>query len=298
MKKDLRKAYIALALVSFFWGTTYVAARVGAQNMPGLFVAGVRQFISGLLLVSFFLLRGYKLPNLKTFKEISVQGIFLLCIANGLLTWAMEYITGGLAAIIVALVPLFVALFSIWLSKRGKITPWMVAGLLIGFAGILTIFYDYLGELKNSSFVFGVILALISVVSWSFGTVYSSKHKSSISIMFNVGLQMLVAGVIMLIACAFTGKYVNLAGASDGAIYSLLYLIVFGSLIAYSAYVFAISKLPPTLVSIYAYINPIVAVLFGWMLLSEKMNINMVLGTIITLGGVYLVNREFKKQLS
>jgi drug/metabolite transporter (DMT)-like permease len=243
-------------------------------------------------------MRGHKLPDLKTFKQISVQGIFLLCIANGLLTWAMEYITGGLAAIIVALVPLFVALFSIWLSRRGKITGWMITGLLIGFSGILVIFYDYLGELRNSSFVFGVILALISVVSWSFGTVYSSKQKSSISILFNVGWQMLIAGVIMLIACLFTGKYVNLADASDNALYSLLYLIVFGSLIAYSAFVFAISKLPPTLVSIYAYINPIVAVVFGWILLSEKMNLNMILGTIITLGGVYLVNREFKKQVS
>ncbi len=298
MSKDLKKAYIALALVSFFWGTTYVAARVGAQNMPGLFVAGVRQFISGVILVGFFLLKGYRIPDVKTLGRISVQGIFLLCIANGLLTWAMEYITGGLAAIIVALVPLFVALFSIWLSKRGRITAWMIGGLLAGFAGILIIFYDYLGEMKNSGFVFGVVLALISVLSWSFGTVYSSRHKSSISIMFNVGLQMLIAGIIMLIACAFTGKYANLAIASDSALYSLLYLIVFGSLIAYSAFVFAISKLPPTLVSIYAYINPIVAVVLGWLMLSEKMNVNMILGTIVTLAGVYLVNREFKKQLS
>lgn len=298
MSKDLRKAYIALALVSFFWGTTYVAARVGAQNMPGLFVAGIRQFISGALLVMYFLLRGYKMPDLNTMKKISIQSILLLCIANGLLTWAMEYITGGLAAIIVALVPLFVALFSIWLSKRGRITPWMVTGLVIGFAGILIIFYDYLGELKNSSFVFGVILALISVVSWSFGTVYSSRQKTDVSIMFNVGLQMLIAGVIMLVACAFTGKYVSLVSASANALYSIFYLVVFGSLLAYSAYVFAISKLPPTLVSIYAYINPIVAVIFGWLLLSEKLNVNMILGTIVTLGGVYLVSREYKKQIA
>ena len=298
MKNDLRRAYIALALVSFFWGTTYVAARVGAQNMPGLFVAGVRQFISGFLLVGFFLLKGYKIPDWKTMRMISVQSLLLLCVANGLLTWAMEYITGGLAAIIVALVPLFVALFSIWLSKRGKITSLMVVGLIAGFAGIMIIFYDYLGELKNSGFVFGVVLALISVVSWSFGTVYSSQQKTGISIMFNVGWQMLIAGVIMLIVCAITGKYVNLGGVSDDAIYSLLYLIVFGSLLAYSAYVFAISKLPPTLVSIYAYINPIVAVLFGWLLLSEKLNVNMILGTIVTLGGVYLVSREYKKQIA
>jgi drug/metabolite transporter (DMT)-like permease len=294
MKKDLNKAYIALALVSFFWGTTYVAARVGAQQMPGLFMAGVRQFISGLILVVFFLAKGYKLPGRNELKRISIQGIFLLCIANGLLTWAMEYISGGLAAIIVALVPLFIALFSVWLSSRAKISKWMLAGLIAGFAGVLLIFYDYMGETHQKHFLFGVGLSLISVLSWSFGTVYTSKQKSSVNILFNVGLQMLIAGTIMLIVCGITGKYVNLADTDHASWYALLYLVVFGSLIAYSAYVFAISKLPPTLVSIYAYINPIVAVAFGWLLLQERLNANMLFGTAITLAGIYLVNREFK----
>jgi drug/metabolite transporter (DMT)-like permease len=295
MTKEIRNAYIALGLVSFFWGTTYVAARVGAQEMPGFFVAGVRQFISGLLLVGFFLLRGYRLPALAELKHISLQGIFLLCIANGLLTWAMQYISGGLAAIIVALVPLFIALFSIWFSRCAKITRWMLAGLITGFAGVLLIFSDYLGEMRNSNFLLGVGLSLVSVLSWSFGTVYTSRQKSSVGILFNVGLQMLIAGVIMLVICAFTGHYTNLAEASRDAWISLLYLVVFGSLLAYSAYVFAISKLPATQVSIYAYINPLVAVGLGWLLLSEKMNAIMIFGMLVTLAGVYVVNREFKK---
>jgi len=295
MKKELQKAYIALGLVSFFWGTTYVAARVGAQQMPGLYIAGLRQFISGMILVVFFLARGYKLPGWKELKKISIQGFFLLCIANGLLTWAMEYISGGLAAIIVALVPLFIALFSVWLSAVTKISKLMLAGLVIGFAGVLLIFYDYMGQAQNKHFLFGVGLSLVSVLSWSFGTVYTSKQKSSIHILFNVGLQMLIAGVIMLIVCAITGKYVNLARASQDSLLALLYLIVFGSLVAYSAFVFAISKLPATQVSVYANINPVVAVGLGWLLLSDKMNFNMITGMLITLGGVYLVNREFKK---
>lgn len=295
MKKELQKAYIALALVSFFWGTTYIAARIGAQQMPGLFVAALRQFIAGSILVGFFMAKGYKLPEWKVIKRISVQGIFLLCIANGLLTWSVEYISGGLAAIIAALVPLFIALFTVWLSKCGKITRLMIVGLVIGFAGVLTIFYDYLGQMQNKSFLLGISLALISTLSWSFGTVYTAKQKPPIDILYSVGLQMLIAGILMLIVCAFTGKYINLAEASNTSWYVLMYLIVFGSLVAYSAYVFAISKLPATLVSVYAYINPIVAVVFGWLLLSEKMNLNMIAGTLITLAGVYLVNREYKK---
>ena len=126
MKNELRNAYIALGLVSFFWGTTYIAARIGAQHIPGLFIAGMRQFISGLIVVSFFLLRGYKIPGWQILKRISIQGIFLLCIANGLLTWSVEFISGGLAAIIAALVPLFIALFTVWLSKCASITRVML----------------------------------------------------------------------------------------------------------------------------------------------------------------------------
>jgi drug/metabolite transporter (DMT)-like permease len=107
---------------------------------------------------------------------------------------------------------------------------------------------------------------------------------------------MLIAGTMMLLVCFASGKYVNLAEADGSALWSLAYLVLIGSLLAYSAYVFAISKLPPTQVSVYAYINPVVAVLLGWMILKEQMSLNMVTGTLITLAGVYVVNREFKKQ--
>src|SRR5687767_10011990 len=286
MKKELQKAYFALALVSFFWGTTYIAARIGVQNMPGLFVSGIRQFLSGLVLVSYFLIRGYHLPGWAVMKRITIQSIFLLCIANGLLTWSVEYISGGLAAIIAALVPLFIALFTVWLSKCARISRWMIVGLITGFAGILIIFYDYLAQMQDKAFLLGVVLAVISTMSWSFGTVYSSKQKPPIDVLFNVGLQMLIAGILVLIVCGVTGKYVNIASIQQDSWLVLLYLIVFGSLVAYTAYVFVISKLPPTQVSVYAYINPIVAVLLGWLLLSEKMNVHMILGTIITLGGI------------
>jgi drug/metabolite transporter (DMT)-like permease len=295
MKKDLYKAYFALGIVSFFWGTTFVASRIGVQHVPGLFISGLRQFLSGSILVGFFLIKGHSIPSWDILKRISVQSIFLLCIANGLLTWAVEYISGGLAAIIAALVPLFIALFTIWLSKNTRITRWMLIGLMIGFAGVITIFYDYLGQMKDRSFIIGVTLAIISTLSWSFGTVYSSRQKPPIDILFNVGLQMFIAGIIVLAICLLTGKYVNPVSMDQNSWLALGYLVVFGSLLAYSAYVFVIGKLPPTQVSVYAYINPVVAVLLGWLLLSEKMNVNMIVGTFITLSGVYLVNREFKR---
>jgi drug/metabolite transporter (DMT)-like permease len=298
METDKRKAYIALALVSFFWGTTYLAAKISAQHIPGLFVAGVRQFVSGTLLVGYFLSMGYRLPDKKSWFSIAVQGVLLLCISNGLLTWAMEYIDSGLGAIIAGLVPLFVALFSILLLRFARFTPLMIIGLVIGFGGIVTIFYEHFAQLLNSRYAFGVGLSLIATISWSFGTVFASRYKPQTEIMFSVGLQMFLAGIIMLLVCGVSGKYANLLEAHSDALWSLLYLILIGSLLTYSAYVFAVSKLPPTQVSVYAYINPIVAIFLGWLILHESMSINVVTGTAITLGGVFLVNREFKKQAS
>lgn len=171
----------------------------------------------------------------------------------------------------------------------------MLVGLVVGFAGVMVIFSDYLAQLQNKTFLIGIIMAILSTVSWSFGTVYTSKQKPTIDILFNVGLQMLIAGIVLLVISGLSGRYINLMEVSTQSWLVIGYLVVFGSLVAYSAYVFMISKLPPTQVSIYAYINPIVAVLLGWLLLSEKMNGTMITGTLITLGGIYLVNREFKK---
>ncbi|HEU4471432.1 MAG TPA: EamA family transporter [Flavisolibacter sp.] len=296
MKKDLRKAYIALALVSFFWGTTYLAARISALHLPGLFVAGVRQLISGLLMVAYFKMQGYAWPDRKSMIKIAIQGILLLCLSNGLITWALQYINSGMAAIIAGLVPLFVALFSILLLSFAKFTRLMITGLVIGFAGIATIFYKHFADLAEAKFAFGIVLSLVATICWSFGTVFASRYKPQTPILFSAGLQMLIAGIVLLPVCFASGQYTNLADAPQDALWSLAYLIGFGSLLAYSAYGFAISKLPATQVSVYAYINPVVAIVLGWAILNEDMSMNMVAGTLITLGGVYLVNREFKKQ--
>ena len=296
MNKQVKKGYIALGIVSFLWGTTYIAARIGAQHMPGLFLAGLRQFSAGVIMVSFFFMKGYKMPDWDSMKRISIQGLLLLCLANGMVTWSVEYISGGLAAIIAALLPILITIISIWLLKHAKFTWPMLIGLLVGFGGVILIFYDYLSQFANGSFGFGVLLAFLGTICWALGTVYGSRKKLPVDILFNVGLQMLIAGMVTLVVCAFSGKLVNPVHAGMASWYALIYLVVFGSLIAYSAYVIAISKLPATLVSIYAYINPIVAVILGWVLLNEKMNVNMLLGTMVTLGGVFLVNREFKKQ--
>ncbi|MEO8763507.1 MAG: EamA family transporter [Ginsengibacter sp.] len=296
MKKEIRQGYVALGIVSVFWGTSYVASKIGSTYMPPVFLAGIRQFLTGSIISTFFLLKRQPLPTRNSFKKIFFQAILLLFLGNGLITWSLKFINSGLAAIISALVPLFVALFSILIRKPWKISRWMLLGLMMGLAGVCIIFYDYLGQIRNQPFMTGIAMALASVVAWSFGSVYSSRQQLPVSILFSVGLQMFMSGSILVVICLASGKYVNLMHSPVEGWYALLYLIVVGSLLSYSAYVFALSKLPPTLVSVYAYINPVVAIFLGWLLLKEKMNEHLLPGSLFILYGVYLVNRESNKQ--
>jgi drug/metabolite transporter (DMT)-like permease len=151
---------------------------------------------------------GYAWPDKKSWIKIAIQGVLLLCISNGLFTWAMEYIDSGLAAIIAGLVPLFVALFSILLLRFTRFTILMIAGLVIGFGGIVIIFYEQFEKVVSSSFYFGIGLAVIATISWSFGTVFTSRYKPKTEILFSVGLQMLIAGCLLLVICGISGSEV------------------------------------------------------------------------------------------
>jgi drug/metabolite transporter (DMT)-like permease len=263
MNSTNNKALIALAIVSFFWGTTYLASRIGAQEMPGLFLAALRQFISGSILLTWFLLRGYAIPDTTTLKKILVQGIFMLCLGNGLSTWAIQYISSGLAAIIAALIPLLVTLFSILLLKNASFTRMMVAGLVIGIIGISAIFYEYLEELLNPEFTFGILLNLAAITCWAFGSVYIAKSNLQIDVLYGVGWQMFLSGCIMLPVSFLIGQSINPLTIHTNALMALAYLIVIGSILSYGAYVYSIKHLPPSRASIYAYINPVIAVILA-----------------------------------
>lgn len=292
------KALIALAIVSFFWGTTYLASRIGAQEMPGLFLAALRQFISGSILLIYFLaFRRYVVPDRTTLRKVFTQGFFMLILGNGLSTWSVQYISSGLAAIIAALIPLLVVLFSIMMLKNASFTRNMILGLVTGLAGITAIFYEYLSDLLNPDYAFGLILNLVAISCWAFGTVYTSKNKLQIDVLYGVGWQMFLSGCIMLPLCFILGQTSDLSGVHLDGYLSLAYLIIIGSLLCYSAYVYAIKYLPPARATIYAYINPIIAVFLGWLILDERLNLNVGFGTAITVMGVYLVNNEFRKQV-
>lgn len=289
-----QKAYIALAATSFIWGTTWVASKVAVINAPPLQVSAMRQFIAGLIYIVFFKLKGEPWPTPKQLKPLLIMSFFLLIIANGFATWSIKYISSGLAALIAALYPLFVVIIEMIFYKT-KNTIATFIGLLLGLAGICVVFYDNAFHHNSSDYLFGVILALIAMLSWAIGTIFVARKKLNINPYYGMGWQMMLAAPFIFIMSLGTGTNISLAQIPAQTWMALAYLVIMGSCIAFVCFIYTMKHLPAAIASLYAYINPIVAMLIGYLLLSEKLTINILIGTLITIFGVYLVNHSLKE---
>lgn len=284
------KAYIALAMVCFFWGTTWIASKQGVRFMPALQLAGMRQFFGGMCYVIFFLARGTQLPRGKEWVGILVLSFLNFMLSNGLSTWGVQYISAGLGSIIGAIFPLWLVVIGLFTSKA-NLKPKAIAGLLVGFTGICAIFYEHLQDFLNPDFRFGLIISLISTWSWAFGTLYTKKHAARFNPYFGLGLQMVISGITLFSVADLTNLSVPLSEIPWQSWAAIGYLVTFGSVISFIAYLYALQRLPTEQASIYAYINPVVAVLLGSLLFGESLTVFIVGGVLITLYGVYLVNK-------
>jgi drug/metabolite transporter (DMT)-like permease len=182
-------------------------------------------------------------------------------------------------------------------SARGKIPTKAILGLLLGFGGVCVIFYDHLPDFRNPDFRFGIILSLIATWTWAFATLYTKKQAVHFNPYFSLGLQMLLSGVTLFTFTNITGNAVPLTHVPWQSWAAIAYLIIFGSLIAFICYLYALQNLPTEQASIYAYINPMVAVLCGWIIFHEKISIFITVGGIVTLLGIYLVNKAFRSAM-
>lgn len=296
-QSDRTKAILAVAVVCFFWGTTWLASKRGVQYMPALQLAGIRQLIAGLLYLVFFFYKGHSLPSRKQMVQFAWMSILMIVINNGFSTWSMKYIPSGLGAVIGAASPLWIALLSAYVFKESRLNLLTFIGLILGLAGILVIFSDYLHDLLNSAFSIGILLNVVASVTWAFGTIYTIKNARQIDPYFSLGWQMFLGGVILLGLSRLTGQYTHLSHVAIEAWLSILYLVLIGSVITYSAFIYALKRLPAAQVSVYAYVNPIVAIIVGSLLNHEKLTAIIATGTAITLLGIFLVNTGFKRSV-
>jgi len=293
-KKETRtKAVFALSLVCFFWGTTWLASKEGVKYMPALQLAGIRQFLGGTCYVIFFLVKKIPLPKKKEWTTILVLSFLNFLLSNGLTTWGIKFISAGLGAIIAAIFPLWLVVIGFF-SSKSRISLMAIIGFVIGFGGVCVIFYEHLRDFLNSDFRFGIILSLVATWTWAFGTLYTKKQAQNFNPYFSLGLQMLISGFFLLIFTNFTGNAVRLTLIPWQSWAAIGYLVIFGSVISFIAYLYALQNLSAEQTSVYAYINPIVAVLLGWLIFSEKLTVFIAIGGAVTLFGVYLVNKAFK----
>jgi len=292
-KKGRRaKAYFALAIVCFFWGTTWLASKEAVRHVPyALQIAGMRQLLGGLCYVIFFFLKRTSLPKGKDWGFILVLSLLNFVLSNALSTWGVKFISAGLGSIIGSIFPLWLVIIGLF-STNTKLKTKSMIGLLLGFAGICVIFYEHLGDFLNPKFRFGIFLSIASTWSWAFGTIYTKKHAVHFNPYFGLGLQMVISGIVILSSSYIAGKTIPFAEIPWQSWSAIAYLVAFGSVFSFIAYIYALQNLPTELASLYAYINPIVAVFLGWLIFSEVLTPFIIVGVLITLLGVYLVNRS------
>jgi drug/metabolite transporter (DMT)-like permease len=280
--------------VSFFWGTTWLASKEGVKQMPGLQLAAIRQLIGGSLYVCFFLLKKTPWPKGKQWKTIIILSLLNFALSNGLSTWGVKFISSGLGAIIAAMVPLWILLINFFNGER--ITRLAVLGILICFGGVCIIFYEHLLDFLKPDFQFGILLSIISTITWSFGTLYTKKKAASFNPYFSLGLQMLISSIFLFILIGATGSGIPLSEITAHSWWSIAYLVIIGSILTFIAFIYALQKLPTEISSLYAYINPIVAVLLGAFILNEPLTSAIAIGGSITIIGLYLINYAMRKR--
>jgi len=296
-KTTKQKALLALAWTCFFWGTTWIASKVAVSNgVHGLQVAAIRQVLGGGIYLIFFLVKKYPLPKGKElWTTIIILSVLNFMLSNGLSYWGLQYISSGLGAIIGAIFPLWVVIINLF--KGEKMPRKAIVGLLLGFGGICIIFSDHLKDFLNAGFTLGIILSVLATMSWAFGTIYTKKHAANFNPYFSLGLQMFISGIVLTGLIKSTGIYTPLQNIPADAWWAMLYLLIIGSLLTFIAYIYTLQHLPTSVASLYAYINPVVALLLGAAFYSEKLNIFIAIGGAVTITGVYLVNDAFKKSI-
>lgn len=290
----------AFAAIYIIWGSTYIAILFAIKDIPVLVMTGLRFTIAGLILFIYSLSRGQSIPNARSIGKISLSGILMLFFGTGSVAYVEQYIPSGLAAIIVASVPLWFVLLDKSQWKFNFSNKWILSGLLIGFIGVLTLFLDKdsfsLAGDKTKLVAFFILLA--GTISWAAGSLYAKYQPAEGSASMKAAIQMLVAGACSLLAAFISGEHREIvwSAISRESIFALLYLILVGSLVGYMAYVWLLSVRSPVLVGTYAYVNPIVAVFLGWMIANERISNQQLIALMIILGGVVLVTLSKEKK--
>ncbi len=268
----------ALLSLYLIWGSTYLAIRIGVETFPPFLMAGVRFIVAGSLLFVVLRLRGHAAPTRAQWGGAALVGLLLLVGGNGMVTFAEQWVASGLAALVIATTPLWAALFAGLWGKWPARSEWV--GLGLGFAGVAMLSLE--SDFRANPW--GAVALFIAPIAWAFGSIWSQRLPMPVGMMSSAA-EMLVAGVVFFVISLALGEHLN-AMPSAQSIGALVYLITFGSLIAFSAYVYLLNHVRPALATSYAYVNPVVAVILGVALAGEHITWLGVVAMLVILAGV------------
>src|SRR5579864_5564951 len=290
-REDIKLA-LAFAAIYLIWGSTYLAIRYAVETIPALVTAGLRHTVAGGILLAWAWARGFR-PKREHWISGLVIGALFFLVGHGTLHWAEQYVGSGLAALLIATEPMFILLLA-WAMGQQRISRISVLGLGLGVVGVAILMGGEL-TMKGSSLL-GLLAVLTGSLSWAAGVVISPKVKLPDDALGRTALPTICGAAMLLVAAGITGEFRNVHWTSISlkSVLGLVYLIVFGSVVAFTAYTWLLQRYPPALVATHTYANPVVAVLLGWLLASEQLTVRLAVASVAILGAIVLIRRGEK----
>jgi drug/metabolite transporter (DMT)-like permease len=287
------KVWTALGAVYIVWGLTYLAIRFGVETIPPFLMAGTRFLVAGLILYIWRRLAGDPNPTPHQWRSAVIVGLLLLVGGNGLVSWAEQHVASGIAALMIAAVPLWMALIDT-LRPKGITPDWkIVLGLLVGFGGLALLVTSSKSDSASEGMnPFGLGVLLLASLLWSFGSIYGRDAEMPESSLLSTGIEMLGGAAGLFLAGTLTGEWqmLHIATITSRSLLGLAYLVVFGSMVGFVAYAWLLRNAPLSLVSTYAYVNPVVAIFVGAWLGDELINGRIIIAALIIIGSVFVIN--------
>jgi drug/metabolite transporter (DMT)-like permease len=283
-------AYLAFAIVCVVWGTTYLAIAIAIETLPTFLFPGLRFTLAGAILLGICLARGEKIPRRAAdWANLALIGFLMVGIGNVAVVWAEHFVSSGFAALLVATAPLWMVILESMRKNGERVTLRKAIGMTVGFAGVGLLVARGMGVAEFTGlFIAGVVVLQLGCIAWNYGSIRSKYHPTDATPLVSASIQMLTGGLIVTLFGLAVGDAARFS-FTPRTLAAFLYLMIFGSIVAYGAYVYALAHLKTSTVSLYAYINPAVAVFLGWLILDEPLGPRAVLAMAVIFAGVAIV---------
>lgn len=291
MKSQNLKSLFAFGAIYIIWGSTYLAIRYAVETIPPFMMIGMRSLLAGIILYLISRIKSKEKIKRENILPLFTIGAMFFLIGHGLLAWAQQYVPSGMAAVLIASEPLWVIGIEWFFLKDTRVKLRGIFGLFLGFGGIVYLIATTTGISTSSNDFLGSAFIVVGALSWGGGAVYSRVAKIPRSPMLSSGMELIFGGVLVLIASFIIGEpaQFQLSHVTLRSLLGLLYLVVFGSVIAFSAYVWLLGHTSVTRISTHTYVNPVVAVFLGWLIASEQVTTALLIVTVVIILSVYLV---------